>query len=179
MTSATPALGRVLLRGADIAERIRLIGETIRLDYAGKTLRLVVVGEGGRVFGRELEKAVRPEVDVRTSVLIASSYGRDTTSSGHVRLSGAERIDVAGSHVLLVDDIVDSGQTARVLLELLRDRGPKSLRFAALLSKEDRRVADVRVDYVGFEIPDEFVVGFGMDYGGAFRDLRDIRILET
>ncbi len=177
MRTAVPVPGRVLVSAADIAGRVQSLGETIRRDYNGQTLQFVVVAQGGQVFGTDLRKAIGPEVDVRMNIVHAASYGRATASSGHVRVKGVEQLDVAGSHVLLVDDIVDSGHTAQVLLGLLRGLGAESLRFAALLSKRDRRVIDVRVDYVGFEIPDEFVVGYGMDCGGAFRDLPAIRVL--
>ena len=177
MKPHAPALGRILITGARIAERVREMGEEIRRDYNGEALQFVVVAEGGQIFGAQLRQALGPEVDVQTAVLSASSYGSGTASSGHVRVCGSERLDVAGRHVLLVDDIVDTGNTARTLLELLGRLGAGSIRFAALLSKPDRRVADVQVDYVGFRIPDEFVVGYGMDCDGAFRDLPDIRVV--
>ncbi len=177
MRPAVPVLGRVLLSGAEIDERVRAMGATIRRDYAGQVLHLVVVAEGGQVFGEALKGAIGPDVDVRMNIVHALSYGNATASPGQVRVHGVDQLDVAGGQVLLVDDIVDSGHTARTLLELLGGLGAASLRFAALLSKPDRRVVDVRVDYVGFKIPDEFVVGYGMDYAGAFRDLPAIHAL--
>ncbi len=177
MRSSLPALGRVILSAAEIAERVQAMGAAIRQDYAGHVLHLVVVAQGGQVFGEALKSAIGTDVDVRMNVVYASSYENSTASSGRVQVHGEECLDVAGRHVLLVDDIVDSGHTAEVLLGLFGGLGTESLRFAALLSKSERRVVDVRVDYVGFEIPNEFVVGYGMDYAGAFRDLPSIRVI--
>ena len=170
-------LGRVLASGAAIAERVRTIGAEIGKDYSGRTLHMVIVLEGAGVFGADLARAIGSGVDVKLHFVRASSYGRGTCSSGRVRVNGGGSLAFADSHLLLVDDIVDSGRTARLLLDRLHRAGPRSVRFAALLSKPSRRVVEVPVDYYGFEIPDEFVVGYGMDYAGAFRDLRDIRVL--
>ena len=170
-------LGRVLASGAAIAERVRALGAEIGKDYSGETLHLVIVLEGASVFAADLARAILPGVDLKPHFVRASSYGQGTCSSGRVRVNGGGSLALADSHVLLVDDIVDSGRTARLLLDRLQRAGPRSVRFAALLSKPSRRVVDVRVDYFGFEIPDEFVVGYGMDHAGAFRDLPDIRVL--
>ena len=170
-------LGRVLVSGAAIAERVRAMGAEIGKDYSGRTLHVVIVLEGAGVFGADLARAIVPGVDVRLHFVRASSYGQGTCSSGRVRVNGGGSLGLADSHVLLVDDIVDSGRTARLLLDRLHRSGPRSVCFAALLSKPSGRVVEVRVDYQGFEIPDEFVVGYGMDHAGAFRDLPDIRVL--
>lgn len=172
------SLGRVLIAAAQIAEWVESLGVEICREYAGQTLDLVVVLEGGRKFAADLVRAVRTSVELRVHFVQASSYGRSTVSTETVRLSGDREFQLHGAQVLVVDDIVDSGHTARALLDSLSRQGADSVRLAALLSKPDRRVVDVPVDYVGFEIPDEFVVGYGMDYGGAFRNLPDIHVLD-
>lgn len=174
---ARARLGRVLVPADAIAHRVRLMGDQIAGDFDGQTLHLVAVLEGAKVFATDLAQAAAPHVDLKRHFVEASSYGQCTRSSGPVRVRGLQQLAIAGAAVLLVDDIVDSGRTAQHLLELLRRAGARSLRFAALLSKPSRRTVDVPVDYVGFEIPDEFVVGYGMDHAGAFRDLPDVRAL--
>ncbi len=150
----------------------------IRRDYAGKTLHLVTVLEGGKVFARDLARAIGPDVELPIHFVRASSYGEGTVSAGSVRVTGAETLALAGESVLLVDDIVDTGHTAREVFERLRRRGAASIRFAAFLSKRQRRVVNVPVDYLGFELPGKFVVGYGMDHAGRFRGLPDVRVLD-
>ena len=172
------ALGRVLVTASEIAARVWSIGAEIRREYAGQTLHLVTVLEGGKVFASDLARAIGPDVDLLMHFVNASSYGEGTVSSGAVRVSGAEALALAGANVLLVDDIVDTGHTAHEVFGRLRRRGAASIRFAAFLSKRHRRVVDVPVDYLGFELPGKFVVGYGMDYAGSFRGLQDVRLLD-
>ena len=172
------SLGRVLVTTSEIADRVWSLGAKIRRDYAGQTLHLVAVLEGGKVFASDLARAIGPDVDVLTHFVRASSYGEGTVSGGTVRVSGAEMLALAGASVLLVDDIVDTGHTAREVLDRLHRRGAASIRFAAFLSKRHRRVVNVPVDYLGFELPGKFVVGYGMDFAGSFRGLPDVRVLD-
>lgn len=172
------SLGRVLVTGSEIAARVWSMGAEIRRDYAGQTLHFVALLDGGTMFASDLARAIGPDVDLRMHFIRASSYGEATVSDGSVQVEGAETLPLAGARVLLVDDIVDTGRTAREVFERLRQRGAASIRFAAFLSKRHRRVVDVPVDYLGFELPGKFVVGYGMDYAGRFRGLPDVRALD-
>lgn len=166
----------VLLTEAQVDERIRQIGERISEDYAGKQVHLVCVLKGGSFFMCELAKRIT--VPVSLDFMSVSSYGGDTKSSGVVRIVRDLDEPLAGKHVLVVEDIVDSGRTLSYLLDMLRDRGPEDVRLCTLLDKPDRRVVDVKVDYTGFQIPDEFVVGYGLDYDQKYRNLPYIGIIK-
>jgi len=167
---------RVLLTEEEVDARIKAIGEQISKDYAGKKVHLVCVLKGGSFFMCELAKRIT--VPVSLDFMSVSSYGKDTKSSGVVKIVKDLDEPLEGKDVLVVEDIVDSGRTLSYLLEMLRDRGPKSLRLCTLLDKPDRRVIDVNVDYTGFEIPDEFVVGYGLDYDQEYRNLPYIGVIE-
>ncbi len=166
----------VLLTEAQVDERIREIGERISEDYAGKQVHLVCVLKGGSFFMCELAKRIT--VPVSLDFMSVSSYGGDTKSSGVVRIVKDLDEPLTGRHVLVVEDIVDSGRTLSYLLDMLRDRGPEDVRLCTLLDKPDRRVVDVKVDYTGFQIPDEFVVGYGLDYDQKYRNLPYIGIVK-
>ncbi len=159
-----------------MAERIRQIGEQISRDYEGRQVHLVCVLKGGSFFMCELAKRIT--VPVSLDFMSVSSYGGDTKSSGVVRIVKDLDEPLQGKDVLVVEDIVDSGRTLSYLLEMLKDRGPKSLRLCTLLDKPERRVIDVNVDYTGFQIPDQFVVGYGLDYDQKYRNLPYIGIVE-
>ncbi len=165
----------MLLSSADIAARVRAMGEEISLDYAGQRLKVGIVLAGAWVFGADLVRAIHCQVDV--FFLQASSYGESTVRAERVRVGRSADLDLSGADVLVVDDIVDTGHTAVALLEELSPLNPASLRLAALLSKPSRRQVDVKLDYLGFEVPDQFVVGYGLDYGGFYRNLPDLRSL--
>lgn len=167
---------RVLLPEEEVAARIREIGEQISRDYAGKSIHLVCVLKGGSFFMCELAKRIT--VPVSLDFMSVSSYGSNTKSSGVVKIVKDLDEPLQGKDVLVVEDIVDSGRTLSYLLEMLRDRGPASLRLCTLLDKPDRRVIDVKVDYTGFKIPDEFVVGYGLDYDQMYRNLPYIGVVE-
>ena len=167
---------RVLLSEEEVAARIREIGEQISRDYAGKSIHMVCVLKGGSFFMCELAKRIT--VPVSLDFMSVSSYGSDTKSSGVVKIVKDLDESLQGKDVLVVEDIVDSGRTLSYLMEMLRDRGPASLRLCTLLDKPDRRVIDVKVDYTGFKIPDEFVVGYGLDYDQMYRNLPYIGIVE-
>ena len=167
---------RVLLSEEEVDARIQQIGEQISKDYAGEQVHLVCVLRGGAFFMCELAKRIT--VPVSLDFMSVSSYGGDTKSSGVVKIVKDLDDSLAGKNVIVVEDIVDSGRTLSYLLEMLNDRGPKSMKLCTLLDKPDRRVVDVKVDYTGFQIPDEFVVGYGLDYDQKYRNLPYIGIVE-
>ncbi|MCM1102329.1 MAG: hypoxanthine phosphoribosyltransferase [Acetatifactor muris] len=166
----------VLFTEAQVDARIQALGDRISKDYAGKQIHLICVLKGGSFFMCELAKRIT--VPVSLDFMSVSSYGKDTKSSGVVRIVKDLDESIKDKDVLVVEDIVDSGRTLSYLLEMLGDRGPASLRLCTLLDKPDRRVVDVDVDYTGFEIPDRFVVGYGLDYNQRYRNLPYIGIVE-
>lgn len=167
---------RVLLSEEEVDERIKTLGEQISKDYEGKEVHLVCVLKGGSFFMCELAKRIT--VPVSLDFMSVSSYGSDTKSSGVVKIVKDLDESLKDKHVIIVEDIVDSGRTLSYLMEMLRDRGPASLRLCTLLDKPERRVVEVKVDYTGFSIPDEFVVGYGLDYDQKYRNLPYIGIVE-
>lgn len=167
---------RVLLTEAEVDKKIQEIGEQISKDYAGKQVHLVCVLKGGSFFMCELAKRIT--VPVSLDFMSVSSYGGDTKSSGVVKIVKDLDEPLEGKDVIVIEDIVDSGRTLSYLLDMLQDRGPKSMRLCTLLDKPERRVVDVEVDYTGFQIPDEFVVGYGLDYDQRYRNLPFIGIVE-
>ena len=167
---------RVMLSEEEVDKRIKEIGEQISRDYAGRQVHLVCVLKGGSFFLCELAKRIT--VPVSLDFMSVSSYGSDTKSSGVVKIVKDLDESLKGKNVIVVEDIVNSGRTLSYLLEMLKDRGPESLRLCTLLDKPDRRVIDVNVDYTGFQIPDEFVVGYGLDYDQRYRNLPYIGVVE-
>lgn len=166
---------RVMLSEEEVDARIKAIGEQISRDYEGKQIHLVCVLKGGSFFMCELAKRI--SVPVSLDFMSVSSYGSDTKSSGVVKIVKDLDESICGKDVLVVEDVVDSGRTLSYLMEMLRDRNPKSLKLCTLLDKPDRRVVPVNVDYTGFQIPDEFVVGYGLDYDQRYRNLPYIGII--
>ena len=167
---------RVMIEEEAEENRIRELGEMISRDYAGKQVHLICVLKGGVFFMCELAKRIT--VPVSMDFMSVGSYGDGTSSSGVVKIAKDLDETLEGKDVLVVEDIIDSGRTLHYLLEVLKKRQPKSMRLCTLLDKPDRRVADVKVDYVGFEIPDEFVVGYGLDYAQKYRNLPYIGVVE-
>lgn len=167
---------RVLLSEQEVDKRIQEIGEQITRDYAGRQVHLICVLKGGSFFMCELAKRI--SVPVSLDFMSVSSYGGDTKSSGVVKIVKDLDESLKDKDVIVVEDIVDSGRTLSYLLEMLGARGPRSLRLCTLLDKPDRRVVDVKVDYTGFNIPDEFVVGYGLDYDQKYRNLPFIGVVE-
>ena len=167
---------RVLLTEEEVDRKIDELGAQITRDYAGRKLHLVCVLKGGAPFMCELAKRIT--VPVSLDFMSVSSYGSETKSSGVVRIVKDLDEPLKGKDVIVIEDIVDSGRTLSYLLEMLRDRGPASLRLCTLLDKPERRVTDVHVDYTGFQIPDEFVVGYGPDYDQRYRNLPYIGVVE-
>lgn len=166
----------ILLSEQEVDQRIQEIGEQISKDYAGKEVHLVCVLKGGSFFMCELAKRIT--VPVTLDFMSVSSYGSSTKSSGVVKIVKDLDEPLKDKNVIVVEDIVDSGRTLSYLLEMLRDRHPASLRLCTLLDKPERRVVDVNVDYTGFNIPDEFVVGYGLDYDQRYRNLPYIGIVK-
>ncbi|MBD5479863.1 MAG: hypoxanthine phosphoribosyltransferase [Lachnospiraceae bacterium] len=167
---------RVLLTEEEVDDRIQSIGDQINKDYAGKEVHLICVLKGGSFFMCELAKRIT--VPVSLDFMAVSSYGSATKSSGVIKIVKDLDETLKGKHVIVVEDIVDSGRTLSYLLEMLKERGPASLRLCTLLDKPDRRVVDINVDYTGFQIPDEFVVGYGLDYAQRYRNLPFIGVVE-
>ena len=167
---------RVLLTEKEVDDRIQSIGDQISRDYAGRQVHLICVLKGGSFFMCELAKRIT--VPVSLDFMSVSSYGSATKSSGVVKIVKDLDESLKDKHVLVVEDIVDSGRTLSYLLEMLKDRGPASLRLCTLLDKLERRIVDIKVDYTGFQIPDEFVVGYGLDYDQRYRNLPYIGVVE-
>ena len=159
----------VLLSEEEVNARIREMGELISKDYAGKSIHLICILKGASFFMCELAKRIT--VPVSIDFMSLSSYGSDTQSSGEVKIKKDLEEPLEGRHVLVIEDIVDTGRTLKYLLELLKDRGADDVKLCALLDKPDRRVVDIEADYTGFKIPDEFVVGYGLDYDQRYRNL--------
>jgi hypoxanthine phosphoribosyltransferase len=169
--------GRVLLSRQIIRKRIRELGRRITKDYSGKALHLIGVLKGASIFHADLVRAINLEVSF--DFIAVGSYNHSTHSSGEVRILKDLDESPDGKDILLVEDIVDTGLTLNYLRKSLQSRTPKSLKTVTLLSKPSRRAMDVPVEYVGFEIPDEFVVGYGLDYRQQYRNLPDIWVLRT
>lgn len=164
----------ILLSGDKIQKRVAQLAAEIRRDVPGE-LHMVAVLKGAFIFLSDLMRQMSGHVSVDFMAL--SSYAKGTTTSGEVRLRKDLDSALDGKHVLIVEDIVDSGLTLSYLQDILRARNPRSLRTACLLSKPSRRQIEVKVEYVGFEIEDKFVVGYGLDYAEQYRNLRDIAVL--
>lgn len=167
---------RVFFSEEDLKKRVAEIAAEINRDYAGKEPMLISVLRGSFVFMADLIRKI--EVPCTVDFMAVSSYGRGTTSSGQVQITKDLSDDIEGKDIIVVEDILDSGNTLSYLLQLLRARKPASMRLCTLLDKPDRRVKEVHVDYTGFTIPDEFVVGYGLDYAEKYRNLPYIGILK-
>ena len=160
---------KVLIAEQDVDARIAELGQQISEDYAGKQVHLICILKGSVFFTCELAKRIT--VPVSLDFMSVSSYGDGTQSSGRVKIAKDLDESLEGKDVIVIEDIIDSGRTLAYLLDVLAKRNPNSLKLCTLLDKPDRRVTDVKVDYVGFEIPDEFVVGYGLDYAQKYRNL--------
>ncbi|PYN58003.1 MAG: hypoxanthine phosphoribosyltransferase [Candidatus Rokuibacteriota bacterium] len=174
---APSALGRVLVSADALKARVGELGRAIARDYAGASPVLVGVLQGAVPFLADLMREL--PLDLTVDFLRASSYGSGTNSSGAVRLLSDLTVDIKGRPVLLVDDIVDTGLTLAVLKRTLEARGPLSVRTCVLLDKQGRRQTEIDVDYVGFTIPNVFVVGYGLDYDGLYRNLPYVATLDA
>ncbi len=169
---------KVLIPEDQVEAKVKEIGEKISRDYAGKEVHLICVLKGGVFFTCELAKRIT--VPVSLDFMSVSSYGAGTQSSGVVKIIKDLDEPLAGKHVLIVEDIIDSGRTLSYLIEILKQRGPADIRICTLLDKPSRRVKkEVQVDYTCFSIPDEFVVGYGLDYDQKYRNLPYIGAVEV
>ena len=167
---------KVLVPEEEVDARIRALGEPISRDYEGKQIHLICVLKGGVFFMCELAKRIT--VPVSMDFMCVGSYGDGTKSSGVVRIAKDLDESIEGKDVLIVEDIIDSGRTLSYLIEILKQRNPNSIRLCTLLDKPERRVKDVKVDYCCFNIPDKFVVGYGLDYAQKYRNLPFIGVVE-
>lgn len=160
---------KVLIEEKQLIAKIQEIAEQINRDYEGKEIILLCILKGSVYFTCELSKYIK--IPVKLGFMSVSSYGDGLTSSGAVTINDDADLDVKGKHVIVVEDIVDTGRTLAFLLHMLAKRKPQSLKLCTLLDKPASRVTDISVDYMGFEVPDKFVVGFGMDYAQKYRNL--------
>lgn len=167
---------KVLLTREQIAQRVQELAKQISADYQGKELTLVGVLKGAVVLYAEL--ALHIDIPVTFDFMAISSYGQSSQSSGVVRILKDLERDIEGKHVLIVEDIIDTGLSLKYITENMHARGPASVKICALLDKPSRRKAAIEADYVGFAIPDAFVVGYGLDYGQKYRNLPYIGILK-
>jgi len=167
---------KVLMTEEEVDRKIKEIGLLISKDYEGKEVRIICILRGASFFACELAKRINLPVTI--DFMSVSSYGAGTESSGHVKIVKDLEESVEGKDVIVVEDIIDSGRTLSMLLELLKARKPNSIALCTLLDKPERRVVDVDVKYVGFQIPDLFVVGYGLDYDQKYRNLPYIGVVE-
>lgn len=168
----------VMISAEEVEKRIAELGAQISAEYAGKHLHMICVLKGGVYFMTELSKHISEDVSVSIDFMSVSSYGAGTKSSGIVRIVKDLDQPLEDKHVLVVEDIIDSGNTLSYLLEILKDRNPADIKLCTLLDKPDRREKDVKVDYVGFVIEDKFVIGYGLDYDQKYRNLPYIGVVE-
>lgn len=169
--------GRPIVTQEEMRARIRELGRQITVDYADKDLILVGILKGAYAFYADLARAIR--IPLRVDFLVVTSYESKGSTSGKVKMMSDLTEEIAGRDVLLVEDIVDSGLTVKYLTQTLSKRKPKSIRVCTLLSKPERRKVDVPIHYVGFEIPNKYVVGYGLDYQQKYRNLPYLAVLDT
>lgn len=167
---------KTLIKESELKERIQELGKEITKDYKGKELRLICVLKGGVMFMVDLAKEIKTPLTM--DFMAVSSYGNETSSTGIVKIVKDLDESIEGKDVIIVEDIIDSGRTLTYLIQILKDRNPSSIKVCTLLDKPDRRIVDVHVDYVGFSIPDEFVVGYGLDYKQLYRNLSYIAVVQ-
>jgi hypoxanthine phosphoribosyltransferase len=170
-----PAIGDILVHPEELSARVRQLGEEISRDYANRDLLLVGVLKGAVFFLSDLMREIQSPCEV--DFMAVASYGSSTDSSGVVRILKDLDIPIEDREVLIVEDIVDSGLTLSYLLRTLRARNPRSLEVCALLTKPERRKVDLPIRYVGFEIPNQFAIGYGLDYAERFRNLPYVAVL--
>ena len=167
---------RVMLPEEEVNRRIAELGAEISREFEGEPVHLICILKGSVFFTCELAKRIT--VPVTMDFMTVSSYGSGTTSSGNVKIKKDLDEDIAGKNVVVIEEIIDTGRTLECLLGILKERNPKNLKLCTLLDKPDRRIADVSVDYTGFVIPDEFVVGYGLDYDQRYRNLPYVGVLD-
>jgi hypoxanthine phosphoribosyltransferase len=166
---------KVLIKRADIRKKVKVLARQIERDYKGENVHMVGILKGACIFLSDLVREVRLPVSV--DFMAVSSYGKGSLPSGEVRITKDLDHSIDEQNVIIVEDILDTGLTLNYLFRLLKSRKPKTLRIAALLDKPSRRVQEVKADYVGFKIPDKFVIGYGLDYAEKYRNLPDVCVL--
>lgn len=167
---------KTLIDEERLQKRIKEIAEEINKDYIGKELVLICILKGSTFFTVDLSKSIKNDLTIE--FIQVSSYGAGTVSSGNVDLKLDLEKSIEGKDVIVIEDIIDTGRTLSYLLEHLKERKPNSLKLCTLLDKPERRIYDVKVDYVGFEIPDKFVIGYGLDYDQLYRNIPYIAYIE-
>ena len=167
----------ILIKQADIREKIQSLARDIEKDYEGESVHMVGILKGACIFLSDLAREVN--LPVSLDFMAVSSYGKGSLPSGEVRITKDLDHSIEGQNVIIVEDILDTGLTLNYLFRLLQSRKPKSLRIAALLDKPSRRVQEVHADYIGFQIPDKFVVGYGLDYAERYRNLPDVCVISV
>ena len=166
---------KVLVSESEIEQKVFELSKQLTNDYMGLNPLFVCILKGSVFFAADLLRNIKTPAQI--DFMSVSSYGAGTESSGKLNIKKDLSVDIKGKHVIIIEDIIDSGNTLHALKELLISRGPASVRICTLLDKPDRRVKEVEVEYVGFTIPDEFVVGYGLDYAEDYRTLPDVRVL--
>ena len=172
----TNSIEKILLNEQEIQTKVQELGAKISQDYAGKELLVVVILKGSVIFGADLLRAINIPVEI--DFIAVSSYGKGSVSSGVVTIKKDLNESIEGKHILIIEDILDSGNTLFQLTKMLNERNPASMEICTLLNKPDRREAEICPKYSGYNIPDEFVVGYGLDYAEKFRNLPYIGILK-
>lgn len=167
---------KVLIDEQKIEKRVQELGEQIEKDYQGKEPVVVAILKGSIIFYGDLVRKIK--LPIRFDTMAVSSYGSGTQSSGNVKIKKDLSRDISGEDVLIIEDIIDSGNTMKALTSLLEHRGAKSIKVCAFLDKPSRRQVDFKADYIGYSIPDEFVVGYGLDYDEKYRNLPYVGVLE-
>lgn len=170
---------KILISREDIAKKVKEMGQQITEDYKDQDKPLVVISvlKGAIPFTADLIRAI--DMPLRLEVLVASSYGSGTVSSGKVNIKYKSFDDLSGCNVILVDDIIDSGYTLQAIGQTMEDFNPAHVAYCTFLNKPERRKSDLKVDYMGFDIPDKFVIGYGLDYDSKYRELPDIEYIEV
>jgi hypoxanthine phosphoribosyltransferase len=169
------SIKRILIPQSEISAMCQRLGEQINRDYKGKEIILIGVLKGAFVFMADLARHI--DVPCRIDFMSVSSYGSGTRTSGVVRITKDLDSDISGKHIIVVEDIVDTGLTLNHLRELLSTRNPASIALCTAFDKPDRRKVEIKVEYVGMKIPDEFIVGYGLDFDGKYRNLPDVAVL--
>ena len=167
---------KVLIKEEDLKKRVAALAERITEDYKGEEVTLICILSGASIFFADLVRELK--LAVKFEFMSVSSYGSGTVSSGEVKILKDVNHPIAGKNVIVVEDIIDSGCTLSYLKRVLEQRQPRSIRVCTILDKPSRRKVEFKGDYVGFEIPDEFVVGYGLDYDGRYRNLKGVCVLE-
>jgi hypoxanthine phosphoribosyltransferase len=172
------ALGDVLVSHEEIQRRIVELGRQISTDYSGQSLTVIGILKGSFIFVADLVRQISPEIPLEMDFMAVSSYGDSTSSSGTIRVEKDAEVEIDGRNIIIVEDIVDTGLTLLHVHNILSQRGARSLKVATLLEKPGRRKYERQLEYVGFQIPNRFVVGYGLDYAQLYRNLPEIRVLD-